>query len=103
MAWTTYSPTSFTTGSTYDPWIYTDIDNERELRRREREWQYEKERRRREYPCASCGLTHGPSQMYGNKCEITIVKEMEAREAKEKKHNENIRKLYWERYITRGR
>lgn len=54
--------------------------------------------------CTSCGLTHGATKWYGvnlDKCEITMVKEMEAQEAKVKKHNENIRKLYWERFASR--
>ena len=80
----------------YDQYLYE--QQEKEYRRRK-----EEERRRKERYCISCGLEHGPSEMFeGGKCELTMVKEWEDREKKDKRHADNIRKLYWERFIQRG-
>lgn len=84
-----YNPLSYS--STYGTTTYWELDR------------YNDERGYAKSPCVSCGLTHGASQMNAQgECEITQVKKLEAQEKIVKKHNDNIRKLYWERY-TKGR
>ena len=77
-------------GGFFDPYSFMGVDDYKEAIRAQQE-----------APCLSCMLVHGPSTFdwMGN-CEIKQVKILEENEAKEKKHNENIRKLYWERYCS---
>jgi hypothetical protein len=52
--------------------------------------------------CVSCQKIHGPSNFdHRGRCELKQVEELEKQEAIEKKHDRNIRKLYWERYLQK--